>query len=292
MASAIIGEMREGQASVKRGQGTTLTYSSTYHFLVVADDKLTSREEILFGTPGLPIVGVLYGYIQAVCTGIDATRKKDEPKYWDVTCTFETGRESQRQPATDPESQDPTTWIPVFVVDSFETRDKVLKIDKSASPKKCVNSANTPFGDPLTQTHTLCSFSFTQFENSSIAGPLTLDTILNRNESVNEIAFAGYAARTLKLNVTKAEEGYFLNVPCWRIEYRITYDRDTWDEKRLDVGPICIVSGKKVACMDEQRQFKIVGNLDGSGAQTYGDPAELTFRTRLELGFETFIRRA
>jgi hypothetical protein len=283
MASAIVGEMRQGQAGIKKGSGVTLTYTSTWHFLVVTDDKYTQREEVLFFTPGLPTVGLIYGLIQAICTGIDATRRKDNPIYWDVTCTFDTGSESQKQSASDPDSVDPTTWIPVFVVDSFETRDKVLKTDFSPTPKKCVNSAKTPFADPLVVAESLCSFAFTQFEDVS----LTLNAILDRNETVNETEFANYPARTLKLNVTKAEQGYFVNVPAWRMEYRMTYDRSTWDEDRLDVGPT-VLTGE--SCIDLKNKFKIVGNLNGSGVQTYSDPSTLTFMPRRQLEFADFIR--
>lgn len=283
MASVIVGEMREGQAGIKKGSGVTLTYTSTWHFLVVTDDKYTQREEVLFYTPGLPVVGLIYGAIQAISTGVDAVRRKDNPIYWDVTCTFDTGSESQKQSPSDPDSTDPTTWIPVFTVDSFETRDKVLKQDFSPTPKKCVNSAKTPFADPLVVAETLCSFSFTQFENVS----LTLNDILNRNETVNETAFSGYAARTLKLNVTKAEQGYFVNVPAWRMEYRMTYDRSTWDEVRLDVGPT-VLTGE--SCIDYKNKFKIVGNLNGFGVQTYDAPEELPFRTKRQLEFSGFIR--
>lgn len=284
MASVIVGEMREGQGSVKKGTGTTLTFSSTYHFLVVADDKYTSREEILFGTPGLPFVGLTYGAIQAICTGIDAVRRKEDPTYWDVTCTFDTGTESQKQSASDPTSNDPTTWIPVFVVDSFETRDKVLKEDFTpGTPLKCVNSANTPFTDPLTETETLCSFSFTQFEDNS----LTLNDILARNGTVNKTEFANYAERTLKLNITKAEQGYFVSVPAWRIEYRMTYDPDKWDEVRLNVGPVDI-NGED--CVSLKNKFKIVGNLTSGGLQTYGAASTRTFITKRQLEFADFIR--
>jgi hypothetical protein len=283
MASVIVGEMRKGQASVKKGQGVTLTFSSTWHFLVVTDDKTTSREEVLFGTPGLPFVGLMYGAIQAICTGIDAQRRETNPIYWDVTCTFDTGSESQKQSASDPESVDPTTWVPVFVVDSFETRDKVLKEDFSPSPKKCVNSAGTEYSEPLVVTESLCSFSFTQFENVS----LTLNDILDRNGTVNKTEFSNYAERTLKLNITKAEQGLFVNVPAWRIEYRVTYDPDKWDEIRLNVGPTDI-NGEE--CVSLKNKFRIVGNLTSSGLQTYGAPSETTFRVKREIEFADFIR--
>lgn len=290
MASMIVGEMREGKGSIKKGSNMTLTYSSTFHFLVVTDDKFTTREEVLLYTPGLPIVGVVYGLIQATCTGIDADRRKDNPIYWDVVCTFDTAAEQQKQSPDNPDSPDPTTWIPIFIVDAFETRDKVLKMDFSPTPKKCVNSAGTPFADPITDTETICCFSFTQFEDASLG----LKTIMDRNGRVNTAAFSAngetFEARTLKLNVLKAEKGLFMQFPAWRIEYRVAYDPETWDEDRLDVGPVHISGGKRVSCMDEERIYKIVGNLNGSGVQTFSDPSELTFRPKKQLEFNSFIR--
>lgn len=290
MASVIVGEMREGKGSIKKGSNMTLTYSSTFNFLVVTDDKNTTREEVLLFTPGLPVVGVVYGAIQATCTGIDADRSRDNPIYWNVVCTFDTAAEQQKQSPEDPDSPDPTTWLPVFIVDAFETRDKVLKMDKSPTPKKCVNSAGTPFADPITDTETICCFSFTQFEGASLG----LKTIMDRNGTINESALTSggetFDARTLKLNVLKAEKGLFMQFPAWRIEYRVAYDPDTWDEDRLDVGPVQISGGKRVSCMDEERTYKIVGNLNGSGVQVFTDPSVITFRPKTQLEFNNFIR--
>ncbi len=290
MSSVIIGEMREGAASIKKGKGTQLTYTSTFNFLVYTDDKFTSREEVLLFTPGLPVVGVVYGLIQATCTGKDCTRRKDNPHYWDVVCTFDTGAEDQKQDPQDPENPDPTTWLPVFIVDSFETRDKVLKMDFSPTPKKCVNSAEDPFSDPITVTETICCFSFTQFEQPDQG----LKTIMDRNGAVNKTAVNSngetFAARTLKLNVLRAEKGFFMGFTAWRIEYRVAYDPDKWDEDRLDVGPNQIVDSTKIVCMDEERRFRIVGNLNGSGAQVFTDPAIITFRPKKEIEFNEFVR--
>ena len=291
MASVIVGEMREGQGSIKKGGSHTLTYSSTFHFLVVTDDKFTTREEVLLFTPGLPIVGVVYGLIQATCTGIDAARRKDNPIYWDVTCTFDTAAEQQKQDPEDPDNPDPTTWLPVFIVDSFETRDRVLKQDRSSPRKKCVNSAGTPFADPITDTDTVCCFSFTQFENPGQG----LKAIMDRNGAVNKTAVTSngetFESRTLKINVTRAEKGlYMASFPAWRVEYRVAYDPDKWDEDRLDVGPVQLSGGKRISCMDEERTYKIVGNLNGSGVQVFTDPAVITFRPKTQLEFNEFIR--
>jgi hypothetical protein len=229
--------------------------------------------------------------IQATCTGIDADRKRYNPLYWDVTCTFDTAAEQQKQSPDDPDNPDPTTWIPVFIVDSFETRDKVLKMDFSPTPKKCVNSAGTPFADPITDTETICCFSFAQFENASLG----LKTIMDRNGRTNETAITSngetFAARTLKLNVLGAEKGlFFMQFPAWRIQYRCAYDPETWDEDRLDVGPQHKSGGKLISCWDQQHIAKIVGNLNGSGVQVFTDPAILTFMPKKQLEFNDFIR--
>jgi len=289
MATAIVGEMREGSASVKNGNAATLlVFSSQFHFLVVSDDINVTREDVILNTSGLPFVGITYGLINAVCTGIDAKRRKDNAYYWDVTCSFETGREYQKRSTTDPESNDPTTWIPVFVIDSFETKQRIRTTDKSPTPQRCVNSANQPFTDPLVELVTMCSYTFTQFEDPS----QDINTIMDRNDTVNKLLFRGRAARTLKLNVTSAELGYYLGVAAWRVGYRVTYDRDTWDERILNVGPNQLVSGKLRPCMDGENQFRIVARLNPDGTQGQADlpPYEIVFRMKTEIDFNTFIR--
>lgn len=284
---SVIGEMREGSASIKKGNGTSLTFTSQFHFLVIADSPTTSREEILLGTPGLPIVGVVYGLIQATCTGISAKRNPKNVLYWDVTCDFDTGREDQKQNPSDPDNPDPTTWLPVFVIDSFETKQRVLTFDKSSVPVPCVNSAHQPFREPLTENLTLCAFTFTQFEDPS----QDINAIMDRNESVNSITFTGRDARTLKLNVTGAELGYYVGVPAWRCTYKVTYDPDTWDVDMIDCGPNQLDGTGLIPCKDKNG-VRIIGNLNGSGVQQDqdDDPFVIIFRTYKELDFNAFIR--
>ncbi len=288
MTTMIIDEMREGTAAIKKGKGTSLTFTSSWNFLVLADSPTTSREEVLLGTPGLPVVGLNYGLINAICTGISAKREPKNPLYWHVTTEFDTGREDQKQNPSDPDNPDPTTWIPVFVIDSFETKQRILTVDKSPTPKTCSNSANQPFGEPLTETVTLCSYTFTQFEDPS----QDINDIMDRNDTVNSVSFAGRSDRTLKLNVTSAELGYYGSFNAWRIGYRVTYDRDTWDVKMLDVGPNQLDGTELIPCMDKENMFRVIGNLDGSGVQQDqdDDPYVITFRTKTEIDFNDFIR--
>lgn len=284
MASEIVDEKRNGSGSVKRGDGNSLTFATSYTFLVVTDSKSVTREEVLLQTPGLPVVGLLYGPYQQICTSKSCTRSETHPLYWDVVCEFESGKEEQRQDGNNP-SENPTTWIPVFKVDSFTTKEKVITEDKSTPAKLIANSAGTAFETPLTETKSLAQFSFVQFENPS----QDLKTIMDRNDCVNKTTFAGRDARTLLLEIAGAELGYYGAYPAWRVSYRCTYDPDKHDVKMLDVGPVD-KNGNR--CMDAVGGFPIVGNLDGAGNQKApgGLPEILTFRIKREIEFSDFIR--
>lgn len=286
MSSEIVGEMRAGSGSIKRGDNYSLTYSSTYNFLVVTNDPFTSREEVLLSTPGLPVVGVVYGLINAICVSKDAKRNETNTLYWDVVCQFETGATKQQQDTqNNPDSDNPITWIPLFTIDTSEGRLKVLTEckDGSGNTVKCVNTAKTPFREPLTRPRTLCSFSFSQFEDPSTK----INTILDRNNCVNDVTFKDFAARTLRCNVVSAELGYFGQYNAWKVHYKMTYDPDKWDDKRLSVGPTQLDGS---ICKDLKNVGQIMGNLDIAGVQTFSDPEEMVFRTHEEKTFSSFIR--
>lgn len=292
MSSEIVdqSELRAGTASITKGQGNRLTYTSTFNYLVVTDSPEVSREEVLLQTPGLPIVGLIYGEINAICVRKSATRTTENALYWNVSCDFDTGREDQKQDPNNPGNPDPTTWIPVFKIDGFETRDRVITKDKSATPLPLTNSAKQPLTPRPTESVSLCSFSFTQFEDPS----KDITVFLDRNDTVNSIEFAGRGARKLKLNVTGAELGYFGNFQAWNIAYKMTYDRSTWDLKALDVGSNYLDGGILKPYTDGVNSTIIIGNLTTGGARltpSNADPEELTFRVFDELDFNTFIRR-
>jgi hypothetical protein len=284
MALSIIGEMRRGSATLRSEGEGGLSYGFSATLLVFSTEKTTSREEVFAFTPGLPIVGLGYGPFNAVCTSIKAERQESNPHYWHIECEFET-RERQKQDPQNP-SPDPTTWLPIFRVDSFITKERVITTDKSTPPKKITNSADQTFDEPLTQTTTLAQFSFTQFEDAS----QSLLTIMQRNDTVNASGFAGFTARTLLLYVTGAELGTYGGFPAWRVSYQVTFDPDTHDVKLLDKGTSYKSGGNVLPYLDSTNSYRIVGNLDGSGGQA-ATPAVLTFKTKTELDFVTFIRQ-
>lgn len=294
MASEIVGssELRDGGGSVKVGTGQQLIFASRWKFIVVADSTSVTREEILLGTPGLPIVGLVYGVTQQKCTSKSAERKKENALYWDVVCEFESGAENQKQSEDNPDSPDPTTWVPVFTVDSFETKQKVIYQDFSDPPKTIKNFADQLYSEPLAKTCTLCSFSFVQFEDPS----QDIDDIMERNDTVNKDAFQARGARTCKLNVTSAELGYFGTFNAWKVSYRVTYDPDTWDVEMLEVGTVFkdTTDGDKIKpYMDQTGSHRVVGKLDTNGDKLGWEDEPLTtaYVTYKQIPF-TFIRTA
>jgi hypothetical protein len=222
-----------------------------------------------------------------ICDSVDCDREEKHALYWLVTARFQTGTEEQKQNSE--ANPDPATWIPVFKIDSFVTKEKVLAKDRSSPAKYPVNSAGTPFDQPLTDTSSFCQFSFVQFDDPG----LKLKDFLDRNDIVNKTAFTAlgqtFAARTLLLEVQEAELGSYAGYAAWRAKYKVTYDPDTHDEKRADIGPFYKSGGQTLRYMDSTNTFPMVGALNGSGAKAT-DPAELVFRCKKEVEFSTIIR--
>jgi hypothetical protein len=297
MASQLVGEKREGSATVTKGDGMTLKFKETYKFLVLTDSKYVSREEVLLDTPGLPIVGLTSISNNLVCTSKSAERNGTNPLYWDVTCEFESQEEDQKQDPNNP-SDNPATWIPIFKVDSFETKERVIFTDFSTPVQRICNSAGQPFDQPLTKKLTFCVVSFTQFED----GGVDIQTIMDRNMKINDARFyfgnsaSGAAARTLLCQVTSAELGYYNRYRCWRVGYKITYDPETHLERILDVGSSYVdpADNKLKPYMDEQNQFRIVGFLKSDGDKLPRNSATNAttrdFQTYDDIDFDSFIR--
>ena len=286
MANEIVGtELRKGSGYCRKGEGFTLVFGETWNYLVKTDQVTSSRYDVLYDTPGLPRTGLLYGPLQLICDEVTCERNEGHKLYWNVTANFKTGQEQQKQNSE--QNPNPATWIPFFKIDSFLTKEKVLPKDRSATPKACVNSAGTPFDQPLVTTSSLCQFSFVQFDSPS----LLMKDFLERNDTVNTASFDTgrevLAARTMLVEVQEAELGTYGGYQAWRAKYKVTYDPDTHDEKRADLGPFYLDAtdgNKRKRYMDDAGQFGIVGALDGSGGKTT-TPAELNFRAKKEASF-------
>jgi len=286
VANQVVGtELRKGSGYCRKGEGFTLVFGETWNYLVRTDQVTSSRFDVLYDTPGLPRAGLLYGPLQLICDEVTCERNEVHALYWNVTANFKTGQEQQKQNSE--QNPNPATWIPFFKIDSFLTKEKVLPKDRSATPKACVNSAGTPFDQPLVTTSSLCQFSFVQFDSPS----LLMKDFLERNDTVNNASFDTgrevLAARTMLIAVQEAELGTYGGYQAWRAKYKVTYDPDTHDEPRADLGPFYLDAtdgNKRKRYMDDTGQFGIVGALDGSGGKT-STPAELNFRAKKEASF-------
>jgi len=286
MANELVGaELRKGSGFARKGEGFQLILGETWNYRVKTDQVTSDRFDVLYNTPGLPRAGLIFGQLGLVCDEVTCEREEKHALYWNVTARFQTGTEEQKQNSEN--NPDPTTWIPVFRIDSFTTKERVISKDRSTPAKYPVNSANTPFDSPLVSTSTLCQFSFVQFEDPS----LKIKDFLDRNDSVNSTSFDAigqvFAARTLLVEVQEAELGSYAGYTAWRARYRITYDPDTHDEKRADMGPFWIDTAdgnKRKRYMDDTNAFGIVGALNGSGGKA-ASPSELSFRVKKEISF-------
>lgn len=291
MANTLVGaELRQGSGFARKGEGFQLIFGEEWHFRVKTDQVTSDRLDVLYNTPGLPYAGLIYGQLNLVCEEVTCEREPLHRHYWNVTARFQTG--SEQQQAEDQANPDPNplTWYPIFTIDSFGTKERTLTADYSAVPKKPVNSAGTPFDTPLMTTSTFCQFSFVQFED-----PITkLKTIMDRNDKINAGAFIyqgqTFDAKTLLCSVEGAELGSFAGNQAWRVKYKITYDPDTHDEKRLDYGPYYWDGVKWQVYMDFTKTFPIVGPLDGLGGKAGSNVAAvLTFQVKKSINFN-FIR--
>ena len=286
MANELVGaELRKGSGFARKGEGFQLILGETWNYRVKTDQVTSDRFDVLYNTPGLPRAGLLFGQLGLVCDEVTCERDEKHALYWNVTARFQTATEEQKQ--NQEQNPNPASWIPVFRIDSFTTKERVIPKDRSTPAKYPVNSANTPFDAPLVSTSTLCQFSFVQFEDPS----LKIKDFLDRNDSVNLASFDAigqvFSARTLLVEVQEAELGSYAGYSAWRARYRITYDPDTHDEKRADMGPFWIDAAdgnKRKRYMDDTNAFGIVGALNGSGGKA-ASPSELSFRVKKEISF-------
>jgi hypothetical protein len=70
----------------------------------------------------------------------------------------------------------------------------------------------------------------------------------------------------------------------------VTFDPETHDVVLLDIGTSYKSGGNLLSYMDDTNSFRIQGNLNGTGGKA-ASPATLTFKTKTELDFVTFIRQ-
>jgi len=258
MAITLLGQKRTGGGSVKKN-GKTLVYEESYRFFVQTDDPLTSRYEVL-SSSAVPKVNVTIGGGGfTICNSVDAERDENNATIWHVDATFSSDIQEDNSGANETQSGDPTTWQPIAEL-GFESFTEVRFTDADGDPFS--NSVGIPFASGIPLVRTLTRYDFAQFEPATTK----IDTIADRNETVNLGVFNTRLAKTLRLQVKSATLGYYYGFRVWRVSYSLTYKPDTWKLKVLDVGNshLPLVNGKFQPYKDSEDN-RIFGPLDGSG---------------------------
>lgn len=283
----LIGERIEGSINTRVGKNGILLREQTHYFTILADNRWQDRIEIL-QTPGLPRYGVVYiGGLTVKSMNADRTDEHD--LRWKVSITgsseVEEDQETRNQ-STGNSSSDPTTWVPIANV-KFETFDEVMREDVDG--QKWLNSAKKAFETGLVRQRRLAVVNFSQFEPIST----TLETIMDRCDTINSAIYKGKAIKTLLLNVETATVGTYSGTRCWRVDYSMRYKRDDWRLKQLDVGYGHYVSGVFTPFLDSENN-QYLGSLNGYGAkvanEATNDPATLYFEQFERLDFNSFLK--
>ncbi len=261
---------REGgiRASYERG---VITREEDWHFQVRADSLIQDRGIILFGTPGLPIIGqtVTNGML---CKSGDATRHPDDGLRWDAVFTFTNAQDEDNNQGQQ-NAGDPTLWIPIRKT-LYDRTEEVFT--KDINGKADVNSAKESFNSGFTISRKIPVWEFTQWESLSV----TDEVLIDRNETVNSVTFKGKAAKTLLLTVVDSAVGFYYGYRCRMTTYRLAYNVKKWTLKRLDVGYNYSDGTKLLPWLYDKTQ--ILGPLNGSGGKSLsgglpGTPAEIEF---------------
>lgn len=226
MASEIVGELRRGSGTVRRGENGRLNVTMQVDFLVVTDDKFTSREEVLLATANAPIVGLRYGPLGIPCISKTANRNETNPLYWELSCEFDSAVENQEPNDESPDNPDPTTWIPIWKIEPGLQDEGTTSTDFLGKEYK--NTAGEFYDPPMNYSVRTASWVFNQYEPASTSGI----TIMKRHMTVNNATFTkklrgmGMSLEQYQylMTVEEAELGYYMGFLCWNIKYRLSYN--------------------------------------------------------------------
>lgn len=303
MPSQIEGYERIPASIQVNRNGNMLQITETYEFLVYSDDRLATRQEILFQTPGLPRVGVLYTQNGLICESVSASRKEENYNYWIVTSNFSSGQETMVLDPNNP-SADPTTWLPIFQMNRFEQVQKVLEEDFSNPTKPIVNALGIKFATPVTVTKRLPVIEWTQYEPADVK----METILKRSNCVNSLSFDVitppfhfFGAKQLLININGCAYGTWYGYTAWKVEYEAVFDDFSWELDLMEVSPVYKDNaGKLVPYYDDTNTIRIYGNIIGSGvdkgkkkligAAMDPTPDYTSFNIYKPIDFKTFVR--
>ena len=157
-----------------------------------------------------------------------------DPKLWHVDVTF---RNTQREDPDNQDPREPDQREPTLNY-RFEKRQIPLLGDyddaaagKLDTSQGVANSLNQPFNPPpmIEETYPVLTV---------LRNDINLDmaSIFKWQDNVNETAFSGAAAETLKVNVTNIQEMFREGIRYWQKTFEIAYNKRTWKKYVLDYG--------------------------------------------------------
>lgn len=270
-----------------RSSGGVPVLEETYGYTVLASSP-TETYASLLNTAGLPVVGVTVSpFGLGICTDITGVRDANNASLWHFTGEFSSeveDRQGAGNPAQDPGSFDPEEWIPIIET-KYERVTRVSNVD--ATGAAVANSAGQLFPTGITKARYLPVWEFFQFEPVTV----TDENVISRCEVINSNAFKGRAAKTLLCVVLSSVVGFYYGAARRLTQYRITYDRQKWTDKRLDVGQVFLSGGQLLPYTDQEGNV-ILGGLNGSGAKVAAGspPAILEFDPYPQADFSSFLR--
>lgn len=280
-------EKRIGDIRIRSRNGIPIV-EETYGWIVIADNVYEPKESIATAA-GLPFIGTTSPSGLTVCKTLRGTRREGNSLYYDFQADYSSEITELTTDDTgggaDPTDTDPTAWIPVYKT-KFERLQEVVAEDASGNP--VVNSAGQPYETGLTRSRFIPIWHFYQFE----AATVTDETIIDRNETVNETEFKGRAISTLLLTVEDSEIGYFYGARRRLTRYALRYNKKTWKRKRLDVGTTYLDGATLKTYVDDDGN-PILGPLDGAGGKVSPintGPAINEFDEYALLEFKDFLR--
>jgi hypothetical protein len=237
----------------------------------------------VLATSGIPQVGITVSSGgAAVCRTVDAVRREDQRLLWDITATFSSDVDERQ--ATQAITGDPTAWIPIYET-KFERLQEIATKDEAGTA--IANSAGQPFENGIIRARFIPIWEFFQLEASSVSD----ETVIERNETVNDATFKGRAQHTLLCTVLSSVIGFYYGSKRRLTRYCLRYNSKTWKHKRLDVGTVYLNGGVHSAYLDDDGNV-MLGGLNGAGAKvTPGtEPAVLEFAMYPEVTFSSFLR--
>jgi hypothetical protein len=276
MATTLKGRKAGGTGSLKAGKDG-VTYSEKYIYTVISNTQTESYWNVI-NTAGLPsVLSTTLGGL--TCVGLDAIQDTRSPYVWTVTADFDaetTGQETGNNP-------DPKTWVPVWS-GMLQTYDEVLMEDESSPRKPYINSAKCKFPEPLVTKKPIIVMEFVQYESPT----LSLDTIADRNEITNSVAFKGFPIDTLKLNVKGFTKGYYFGYAVTKIDYVIAYKKNKWLNRPLDMGYEYLPTAGSTERVISDKIVSL--NTNGTKKADTAAPVPLEFRDCRAVAFAGFLR--